>query len=61
MGIGASWRAAIDRVIDGIELAAAGFLAAFYHGVPDAMRLAVAAGALLVLAGLPRLAARWQA
>jgi TRAP transporter 4TM/12TM fusion protein len=42
-------------------LAAAGFLAAFYHGVPDAMRLAVAAGALLVLAGLPRLAARWQA
>ncbi|MCB4821545.1 TRAP transporter permease [Roseicella aerolata] len=39
-------------------LAAAGLFAAFYHGVPDLLRLAVGAAVLLLLAGLPLLAAR---
>lgn len=41
-----------------LALAAAGLLAAFWHGVPDLLRFAVAAGSLLAFAGLPMLAAR---
>ncbi|RAI58188.1 TRAP transporter permease [Roseicella frigidaeris] len=39
-------------------LAAAGFLAAFYHGVPDLLRLGIGAGALLLLGAGPLLAGR---
>lgn len=41
-----------------MALAAAGFFAAFYHGVPDLLRFGVAAGALSVFALLAMLAAR---